>query len=73
VFIFREANALLIFDWVPVKLILVILDQLLYPVAKDNPAVVVIENVTPAGGFTSPTEVSSVSEVKPFTINPLAS
>jgi hypothetical protein len=56
-----------------VKLILVILDQVLYPVANERPVVVVIENVVPAGGLTKPIDVKSVSDVNPLIINPLAS
>jgi hypothetical protein len=64
----------LIFDIVPVKLTLVILDQVLYPVVKLNPVDVVIENVVPVGGLTRPTEVKRTSELlNPFRTNPLAS
>jgi hypothetical protein len=43
-------------------------------VAKLNPVDVVIENVVPAGGFTSPIEVKRISELlNPFRTNPLAS
>jgi hypothetical protein len=64
----------LIFDIVPVKLILVILDQVLYPVVKLKPVDVVIENVVPAGGLTRPTEAKRTSELlNPFRTNPLAS
>ncbi len=48
-------------------------DQLLYPVAKDKPVVVEIENVVPAGGLTRPIEVNKVSDVNPLITNPLAS
>jgi hypothetical protein len=58
---------------VPVKLILVKLFHELYPVVNERPNVVVIENVTPAGGFTKPIEVRSVSEPNPLITNPLAS
>jgi hypothetical protein len=74
VLILKEFNAVLILVIVPVKLIRVIFDHVLYPVAKLKPVVVEILKVVPAGGDIKPTEAKSISEpLNPFKTKPLAS
>jgi len=59
---------------VPVKLIRVKFDHVLYPVAKQRPEVVVILKVVPEGGLTNPIDANKVvDELNPFNTNPLPS
>jgi hypothetical protein len=63
----------LIFDWSPVKLILVKFNQEEYPVLKDTPVVDVNDRVVPIGGFTKPIVTSNVEvELKLEIENPPA-
>jgi hypothetical protein len=56
-----------------VKLILVKLDVILYPVLAVTPDVVLNRRVVPAGGFTNPTVINSEFDTgNPETENPLA-
>jgi hypothetical protein len=59
---------------VPVKLILVKFDVIVYPILAEIPVVVLNLNVVPDGGFTSPTVIRSVVVgLNPLMENPLAS
>jgi len=59
---------------VPVKLILVKFDVIVYPILAEIPVVVLNLNVVPDGGFTSPTVTRSVVVgLNPLMENPLAS
>jgi hypothetical protein len=74
VFIFREANAVLILVIVPVITKRVLLPLKVNPLAAVRPVVVFNTNVVPVGNSTKLIDANRVAvELNPLNINPLAS
>jgi hypothetical protein len=72
VFNLKEANTVLTLARVPVKLIRVKLEEIVYPVLAETPAVVLNRRVVPAGGLTNPTVINKLeAALNPDTEKPL--